>query len=83
MPAERADQAAGGERFGAEAWLRPDDSHADRRRRKRRLTKGPTEFREIRGDLPKPRGEHARHEIHIQRQSFRDGATGSAQSAAR
>jgi hypothetical protein len=25
----------------------------ERERRKRRLTKGPTEFREIRGDLPK------------------------------
>jgi hypothetical protein len=28
----------------------------ERERRKRRLTKGPSEFREIRGDLPKPKG---------------------------
>jgi hypothetical protein len=28
----------------------------ERERRKRRLTKGPGEFREIRGDLPKPKG---------------------------
>jgi ribosomal protein S11 len=27
----------------------------ERERRKRRLTKGPTEFREMRGDLPKPK----------------------------
>jgi hypothetical protein len=28
----------------------------EQQRRKRRLTKGPAEFREIRGDLPKPKG---------------------------
>jgi hypothetical protein len=28
----------------------------EREKRKRRLTKGPSEFREIRGDLPKPKG---------------------------
>jgi hypothetical protein len=28
----------------------------EQERRKRRLTKGPSEFREIRGDLPKPKG---------------------------
>jgi hypothetical protein len=28
----------------------------ERDRRKRRLTKGSSEFREIRGDLPKPKG---------------------------
>jgi hypothetical protein len=28
----------------------------ERERRKRRLTRGPSEFREIRGDLPKPKG---------------------------
>ena len=27
----------------------------EREKRKRRLTKGPTEFREMRGDLPKPK----------------------------
>jgi hypothetical protein len=31
--------------------------HVDEQeRRKRRLTKGPNEFREIRGDLPEPKG---------------------------
>jgi hypothetical protein len=29
---------------------------AERAKRKRRLVKGPEEFREIRGDLPKPKG---------------------------
>ena len=28
----------------------------EQERRKRRLTKGPSEFREIRGDLPEPKG---------------------------
>jgi hypothetical protein len=28
----------------------------ERERRKRRLTKGPSEFRDMRGDLPKPKG---------------------------
>jgi hypothetical protein len=28
----------------------------ERERRKRRLTKGPPEFRDIRGDIPKPKG---------------------------
>ncbi|MGC2713702.1 MAG: hypothetical protein WA366_10025, partial [Pseudolabrys sp.] len=28
----------------------------EQERRKRRLTKGPNEFREIRGDLPEPKG---------------------------
>ena len=28
----------------------------ERQKRKRRLLKGPTEFREMRGDLPKPKG---------------------------
>jgi hypothetical protein len=28
----------------------------EQERRKRRLTKGPSEFCEIRGDLPKPKG---------------------------
>jgi hypothetical protein len=28
----------------------------EQERRKRRLTKGPSEFREIRGDRPKPKG---------------------------
>jgi len=29
---------------------------AEQERRKRRLTKGPSEFREIRGDIPEPKG---------------------------
>ena len=28
----------------------------EREKRKRRLTKGPPEFRDIRGDIPKPKG---------------------------
>jgi hypothetical protein len=31
----------------------PDE---ERERRKRRLTKGPSEFRDMRGDIPKPKG---------------------------
>ena len=34
----------------------PSLSVEERERRKRRLTKGPSEFREMRGDLPKPKG---------------------------
>jgi hypothetical protein len=30
-------------------------THEERQQRKRRLLKGPTEFRDIRGDLPKPK----------------------------
>jgi hypothetical protein len=31
-------------------------THEERQQRKRRLLKGPTEFRDIRGDIPKPKG---------------------------
>jgi hypothetical protein len=31
-------------------------THEERQQRKRRLLKGPTEFRDIREDLPKPKG---------------------------
>jgi hypothetical protein len=31
-------------------------THEERQQRKRRLLKGPTEFRHIRGDIPKPKG---------------------------
>jgi hypothetical protein len=31
-------------------------THEERQQRKRRLLKGPGEFRDIRGDLPKPKG---------------------------
>jgi Arc/MetJ-type ribon-helix-helix transcriptional regulator len=42
---------------GAEIDRLGDDSlpHEEREKRKRRLTKGPTEFRDIRGDQPKPK----------------------------
>ena len=52
QPASKARELAGREldRLG-DASLPADE----RERRKRRLTKGPTEFREMRGDLPKPK----------------------------
>ena len=56
-PASRANRAAtkASEMAGREIDRLGDKSASgeERERRKRRLTKGPTEFREIRGDLPK------------------------------
>jgi hypothetical protein len=53
--AAKAREMAGQEidRLFGDAGSLPVD---ERERRKRRLTKGPSEFREIRGDLPKPKG---------------------------
>ena len=48
---EMAGQAI--DRLLGEAGSLPVD---EQERRKRRLTKGPSEFREIRGDLPEPKG---------------------------
>jgi hypothetical protein len=34
----------------------PSATEEERQQRKRRLLKGPREFRDMRGDLPKPKG---------------------------
>jgi Arc/MetJ-type ribon-helix-helix transcriptional regulator len=51
--ASKAREMAGQEidRLGDQSL--PDE---ERERRKRRLTKGPSEFRDMRGDIPKPKG---------------------------